>query len=107
MLSLRALLTAVFALVCGQFLAATALADGSVQGFVYAQGTTQGLGGVTIEVDSGCVVFSTWICASRIYATSASDGTFSVSNIPIESSYAFASAYYAPGQGNYRIPCNR
>jgi len=97
MAGMRAVFIAVM-LSCGASLWTDARANGSIQGFVYAQGTTQGLAGATVGIAGGCNFGG--YCAFSKNTTSAADGSFFVSEVP-PGSYTASADYYPVAAGNY------
>ena len=77
--------------------AGTALATGTVQGFVTAQDTNQALAGVAIRVDSDCLGANGAFCFSTSAATSANDGSFTAAGVVAGSAYVSA-AFTTPSQ---------
>ena len=74
-------------------------ANGSVHGSVFAQGTSLGLEGATINLASGCVLGGGY-CTYSVNATSAADGSFSFFEVPA-GAYAISAYYYPIATGNY------
>jgi hypothetical protein len=96
MISRRVQAATDFLLLCGQLLGATAHAEGSIHGFVYAQGTTQGLPNASVEIDIACVRNGRpQTC--QYFRGSAADGSFSVSSIEAGTATLFVIAE----EGNY------
>jgi hypothetical protein len=64
---------------CALLSLSAAWGNGTVQGFVYLEGTSTGLPGVPVEFDIGCLGPSGVLCAPDVLATTASDGSYTAS----------------------------